>query len=1155
MISALLLLPRHALAAGLALAALLLVPFAAGVAQPVFSGTQYTVTTLVDEDNGNLIDTNGTGTSLREAVKYSAAGDRIVFGSLVGSAFLTLGVMPVSHDLIIDGPGSAIIEINGNDLSGIFLGGFGVKLEIEGLTLASGRAVFGAAIVSQGGLWLSNVAVRWSTATQRGGAVYHFGADSLVIAGSRFEYNEAYLDGGAIAAVTGTARITATTFESNRSGASGGAVFIHNSASPSLFANSSFSRNSADGSGGAIAVSASGSLALDRCTMDENYSKQAGGGITNAGTLAAALSTISGNIADLRGGGINNSGTLGLDYVTVARNSSATGGGLYDASIVNIRRTLIAENSAGAAPDVSGSVTSIGNNLVRNGSGSTGWNGTTDLIGTVDDPMEAALDDLRLNGGSTKTHALLICSRAIDAAIAGPVLTPDFDQRGVARSFNGNHDLLSVPDIGAYEVLSKLDNEPPTINEHPAYQVYLDSTGNASVTADKLLISAYDNCEILSTSVSKLTFTCADTGTVNVTLTATDRSFNVTTKVIPVKVFDVTAPVITLPANVVVNASASTCNTTLTAAQLGTATATSTCGGATISNNAPSSFPVGVTVVTWYAADNNGNVASGQQTVTVNDATAPVINNGNALPAISVNTPANSCTVPRGQVLTTEPAASDNCSFVLTNDAPALFPLGATVVTWTATDPSGNFSTKTQTVTVVDSTLPLVFAPPDLSLVVDFNSCTRDSANVDLGAPVSSDNCSLASLTNNKPASFPIGTTVVTWTATDGSGNVATATQNVTVFDDSPPTVVAPPDIEVEADSNSCFWTVIPGILGSATSIDNCSAPTVTNSAGSSLSVGTHRVIWTAIDGNGNRMTDVQIVIVVGDAPTITDNLDMTVNTDPGKAGAVVTYTAPTSASSCSEIEIIRTGGLGSGDFFPVGTTTVSYMAIDGSNQIATSSFTVTVVDNEAPQISVRVAPVNLWPADNKMKEIKATVEVLDNVPGATAVLTSITCNQNANGDIAAATTGVFDIFFELRAERDNSSRIYTITYTATDVALNSTSASATVTVPEVKPKDFEGEVLPIPVSASLAQNYPNPFNPSTIISFGTPADQHVDLRIYNAMGVPVRTLVSSQLGAGEYTVEWDGRDDNGLQLSSGVYLYMLRAGGDHVERKMILAR
>ena len=78
------------------------------------------------------------------------------------------------------------------------------------------------------------------------------------------------------------------------------------------------------------------------------------------------------------------------------------------------------------------------------------------------------------------------------------------------------------------------------------------------------------------------------------------------------------------------------------------------------------------------------------------------------------------------------------------------------------------------------------------------------------------------------------------------------------------------------------------------------------------------------------------------------------------------------------------------------------------------------------------ITPRILWPADNNMYEIKATVVVWDNVPGASAVLTSIICNQPAAGDIAGATLGVFDEYFELRAKNINAPRTYTVTYTAT---------------------------------------------------------------------------------------------------------------------------
>ncbi|MBN1449268.1 MAG: HYR domain-containing protein, partial [Bacteroidetes bacterium] len=804
-------------------------------------------------------------------------------------------------------------------------------------------------------------------------------------------------------------------------------------------------------------------------------------------------------------------------------------------------------------PDVRFNANSAGWNLIGIAGPTSGWT-PTDLVGTASDPMNAALDELRLNGGVTKSHALLVCSRAIDAA--DPTGTAAMtDQRGVGRNINGNNDNVALPDIGAYERTTSLDNTPPTINPHPALRVFLDATGNATIAKDDVLLSAFDNCDILNTTVSKTSFSCADVGTVTLTLTATDRSFNVRTVNVDVEVIDDTPPALTPPANLAVDASSVNCGITLTSAQLGSPTTSDACGSVTVTNNAPGSlfFPVGQTLLTWFATDVNGNISTAMQTVTVNDNSNPVV----IAPAdITINTGADQCAVPLTDVSLGSPTVTDNCTTTIDHDAPASFPIGTTTVTWTATDASGNSGSASQSVTVIDATPPVLFAPQDLVLAAEINSCSRDGATIDLGTPTFSDNCTGVTVSNDKPANFPIGETIVTWTALDNVGNSTTVQQKVTVFDSNPPSVVAPPNIEVEVDQGTCAWTVDPNVLGTATSNDNCSVPSVANSAGTSLSAGTHRVIWTAIDANGNRATDVQIVTVVGEPPTIECPTPLPqYSTDAGRAGAVVTYGLPTVSSGCSDVEIIRTGGLGSGDFFPVGTTTVTYMAIDASNQIDICEFDVIVVDNEPPQISVHIAPVYLWPANNQMEEVKVTVDLWDNVPGTTAKLTKIESNQNINGDVLDASIGDFDLFFNLRAKNVQGPRTYTITYEATDAAGNKTSASADVTVPTQKPKDFESEDLPVPASVTLAQNYPNPFNPSTLISFGTPEEQHLELRVYNAMGMPVRTLVNTVLDAGQYTVEWDGRDDNGQPLSSGVYLYMLRSGSAHVERKMILAR
>ena len=95
-----------------------------------------------------------------------------------------------------------------------------------------------------------------------------------------------------------------------------------------------------------------------------------------------------------------------------------------------------------------------------------------------------------------------------------------------------------------------------------------------------------------------------------------------------------------------------------------------------------------------------------------------------------------------------------------------------------------------------------------------------------------------------------------------------------------------------------------------------------------------------------------------------------------------------------------------------------------------------------------------------------------------------------------------------------------------------------------------------IPTEFALAQNYPNPFNPSTNIRFDLPKAVSVTLEIYTILGVRTRSLVRGEaLNAGRYTAAWDGRDEGGTSVSSGVYVYRISAGDYHASKKMTLVR
>ena len=93
------------------------------------------------------------------------------------------------------------------------------------------------------------------------------------------------------------------------------------------------------------------------------------------------------------------------------------------------------------------------------------------------------------------------------------------------------------------------------------------------------------------------------------------------------------------------------------------------------------------------------------------------------------------------------------------------------------------------------------------------------------------------------------------------------------------------------------------------------------------------------------------------------------------------------------------------------------------------------------------------------------------------------------------------------------------------------------------------------PTTFALSQNYPNPFNPTTNIDYALSKQSFVSIKVYNLLGQEVRTLASEEKGAGVYTAVWDGRDNSGLDVPSGMYLYKMIAGNFSETRKMMLLR
>lgn len=155
------------------------------------------------------------------------------------------------------------------------------------------------------------------------------------------------------------------------------------------------------------------------------------------------------------------------------------------------------------------------------------------------------------------------------------------------------------------------------------------------------------------------------------------------------------------------------------------------------------------------------------------------------------------------------------------------------------------------------------------------------------------------------------------------------------------------------------------------------------------------------------------------------------------------------------------------------------------------------------------------------------------------------------NGDFDPGTGEVGTFTFTPSGSQDQQT--FVVTFHAADSDSREGSLELSIHVGTDAVLDIDSPSLP--KEFSLAQNYPNPFNPTTSIDFAIPKATNVRLEVYNVLGQNVRTLVDEFLTAGQKRVEWDGLDDSGRPVSSGVYLYRIAADEFSQTKKMMLLK
>jgi hypothetical protein len=299
------------------------------------------------------------------------------------------------------------------------------------------------------------------------------------------------------------------------------------------------------------------------------------------------------------------------------------------------------------------------------------------------------------------------------------------------------------------------------------------------------------------------------------------------------------------------------------------------------------------------------------------------------------------------------------------------------------------------------------------------------------------------------------------WTVTDVAGQTASIAQSITVNDEEPPAIKAPPDIEIDAD-DGCFATNVN--LGQPIITENCPDSVLKVSArdGEGREVplsdehprypaGIMTLTWRLIDRSGREASDTQRVVVKShELPSITAPPNVSAETDHGKCTAFVNVGKPDAADKCSRYSIAATRSDGKRRVdmpFPAGRTTIVWTITNASGVTASADQEVTVNDTEGPAIGeLKTSVKDIGPPNGRMVGVKVSYSAEDACGG--PVTTSLSVTSNEPQDDAPDWEVINAHYVDLRAKQSGTGeRAYTISVTAVDAAGNESVKTAIVKV------------------------------------------------------------------------------------------------------------
>ena len=317
--------------------------------------------------------------------------------------------------------------------------------------------------------------------------------------------------------------------------------------------------------------------------------------------------------------------------------------------------------------------------------------------------------------------------------------------------------------------------------------------------------------------------------------------------------------------------------------------------------SAPPKYTIGNNTIYWTFTDSAGNSSQCPQNVIVTDLFAPYFD-CQKLPDLSFDLNTINCSLDSSEIQLTVPIATDNCetAIVGTLSAPEKYFIGNNTIYWTFTDSAGNSSQCPQNIIVND-----LFAPyfdcqklPDLSFDLNTINCSLDSSEIQLTAPIATDNCETAIVgTLSAPKEYFIGNNMIYWTFTDSAGNTSQCTQTIIVLDKSAPVVNCNYIVPLTYNLFTSDCGINSQLLNIQTpyAIDNCESIVVGHAdIPDYFEIGDHTIDWHFTDIYGNESSCSQSV-------TIADYYAPVVQPD---AETILYITLPLNANDISSDEI-----------------------------------------------------------------------------------------------------------------------------------------------------------------------------------------------------------------------------------------------------------